>query len=154
MTIADEIEKWDALRRSGAISEEEYERAKSSLLKKHEKPWNLSADANTWGMLIHFSQFLGYIMPVVGMIVPVLLWQLKKNESEIIDKHGKIVINWILTELILLVAFGILCIVFVGIPLLLALAIAGIIFPIVGGIKANDGVTWPYPFSIRFFRLE
>jgi uncharacterized Tic20 family protein len=40
--------------------------------------------------------------------------------------------------------------VLIGIPLLWALLVVGIIFPIIGGIKANDGVLWKYPLSISF----
>ena len=38
----------------------------------------------------------------------------------------------------------------IGIPLLMALCAIAIIFPIIGGIKANDGILWKYPLSIPF----
>jgi uncharacterized protein len=28
----------------------------------------------------------------------------------------------------------------------------GIIFPVIGGIKANDGIVWKYPLSIPFLK--
>jgi hypothetical protein len=46
----------------------------------------------------------------------------------------------------------ILMIVVIGIPLLFALGLVSLIFPIVGGIKASDGEVWPYPLSIKFFK--
>ena len=72
MNIADEIEKLDALRQSGGISEEEYQKAKKSVLEQQEPTSERSSgagpispsDANTWGMLIHLSQFCGYIVPI------------------------------------------------------------------------------------------
>jgi uncharacterized Tic20 family protein len=33
-----------------------------------------------------------------------------------------------------------------------ALVIIGIVFPIIGGIKANNGEVWKYPLSIPFFK--
>jgi len=42
--------------------------------------------------------------------------------------------------------------VIIGIPLLLLLCLVGVIFPIIGGIKASDGQVWKYPLSITFFR--
>ncbi|MEI7903146.1 MAG: DUF4870 domain-containing protein, partial [bacterium] len=95
--------------------------------------------------------FCGYIVPIAGLIVPIVLWQVKKNDSDVIDRHGCIVVNWIITELILGLVFGILCFVLIGIPLLIVLGVVGIVFPIVGAIKATNGEAWSYPCSIRFF---
>ena len=39
----------------------------------------------------------------------------------------------------------------VGIPLLAALGIITIVFPVIGGIKANSGEFWPYPLSLKIF---
>jgi uncharacterized Tic20 family protein len=42
--------------------------------------------------------------------------------------------------------------VLIGIPLIALLCLVGVIFPIIGGIKASDGEVWKYPMSIAFFR--
>jgi uncharacterized protein len=42
--------------------------------------------------------------------------------------------------------------VFIGIPLLLMLAALCVIFPIIGGIKANNGELWKYPLSITIIK--
>ena len=159
MSIADELAKLNDLKQSGAISEQEYEEAKASLLAKNRPAGQqfkdavdgLSSDVNMWGMLIHLSQFCGYIVPLAGLIVPIVLWQMKKDEAEILDRHGRIVVNWIITEFIFGIVFALLCFIVIGIPLLLALAALAIVFPIIGGIKANSGEAWPYPFSLSFF---
>jgi len=162
MSVADEIEKLNNLRQNGAITDEEYQKAKNSLLRQHETmgeklsnaAGNISSDENIWSMFIHLSLLCGFIFPFFGLIVPVILWQVKKNESQVIDKHGRIVVNWIITEIILSIMFGILCLLLVGIPLLAALIVLGIVFPIIGGIKANNGEAWSYPFSIKFFPVD
>jgi uncharacterized Tic20 family protein len=162
MGIAEEIEKLNNLKQSGAISDDEYEKAKTSLLEKNQSAGEkfnravgqVSSDVNMWSMFIHLSQFCGYLIPLAGLIVPIVLWQVKKSESEIIDKHGRIVVNWIITELIYGFVFLLLCFVIIGIPLLIALGILSIVFPIIGAIKANNGEIWPYPLSIKFFQLD
>ncbi len=134
MSLVEDIEKLNDLRQSGAISEQEYQQAKESLLAKNRPAGQkftqavdgISSDTNMWGMLLHLSQFCGYIVPLAGLVVPIVLWQIKKDESEIIDRHGKIVVNWIITEIILGIVFGLLCFVLIGVPLLLALALAAI----------------------------
>jgi uncharacterized protein len=162
MSIADEIEKLNNLKQNGAITEEEYQKAKTSLLRQNESIaekftyvlGNVSSDENIWSMFMHFSLLCGFLIPIAGLVVPIVMWQVKKDESEIIDRHGRVIVNWIITEIILAIAFGILCLIVIGVPLLGALFIAGIVFPIIGGIKANNGEVWAYPFSIKFFSAE
>lgn len=153
MTLANELDKLSELRKNGDLSEEEFQQAKEILLKQGcavVPP--VALDANFWGAMIHLSQFCTYLVPLAGIVVPLILWQIKKNESAIIDQHGKIIINWLLTEFILLIIAGILCFVLIGFPLLFLISIAGIIFPIMGAIKAGNGEIWVYPCSIRFFK--
>jgi len=168
MDIADEIERLNDLRERGVMSEEEFQAAKASVLAGEsagadsgagKSDWtgameNISSDVNMWSMFIHLSQFCGYIIPMAGLIVPIVLWQVKKDESEVIDRHGRVVVNWILSQLIYAFVSGLLCMIVIGIPLLLALVAVGIIFPIIGALKANSGELWPYPLSIRFFRID
>jgi uncharacterized protein len=162
MNISDEIEKLHKLKESGALSEEEYEKAKKSLLEKSQPEGertrvataNDSSETNKWAMFIHLSQFCGYVIPLAGLIVPIVLWQIKKNELPAVDRHGRIVANWIFTEIILAIVFVILILLIIGIPLLIALGIVGIVFPIVGAVKASEGEAWHYPCSIRFFSLD
>ncbi len=162
MSLVEDIEKLNDLKQSGALSEQEYQQAKESLLAKNQPAGQklsqavdgISSDTNMWGMLLHLSQFCGYIVPVAGLVVPIVLWQIKKDESAIIDRHGRIVVNWIITAFILAIAFVPLCFVIIGIPLLAALGVAAIVFPIIGAVKANNGEVWPYPCSIRFFNLD
>ena len=94
------------------------------------------------------------MVPIGGLIVPLILWLMKKDESTLIDLHGRIVLNWIITEFILIIGFGILIIFIIGIPLLLALLVVSFVFPILGAVKAQNGETWPYPFSFEFLKLD
>lgn len=153
MNLADDIQKLNELQQSGALTEQEYQQAKESLLARNRPGEPLAVlDSNTWGVFIHLSQFFAYIIPLAGIIAPLVLWQIKKDESEIIDRHGKIVINWLLTEFILLIIAIPLCFIFIGFPLIFLISAAGIVFPIIGAVKASNGEIWPYPCSIRFFK--
>ena len=109
MSLVEDIEKLNELRQKGALSEQEFEEAKASLLARNRPVEmrfkgavnDLSSDVNMWGMFIHLSQFCGYIIPLAGMVVPIVLWQIKKDDADILDRQGRIVVNWILTEVIL-----------------------------------------------------
>ena len=155
MTMAEELERLHQLYQSGGLSEEEYARAKASLLTPPAKPIVIddsTFDLKTrqWAMFLHLSLLAGFIVPILGLVAPILIWQLKKAEFPALDVHGKIVMNWIISSISYAVISAILILVLIGIPLLIGLGVLCIIFPIIGGIKANNGEVWRYPLSIEF----
>lgn len=101
-----------------------------------------------WAMFIHFSVLAGWVVPLAGLVVPIILWQMKKDELPGIVPHAHVVLNWIISSLIYFVICFILMFIVIGIFGFLALALATVIFAIIGGIKANEGVLWPYPGTI------
>jgi len=109
-------------------------------------------EVGQWALFLHLSQFAGYLVPLAGWIAPIIIWQLKKAEMPALDAHGKVVANWILSEIIYGAISVILVFVAIGIPILIVLFVLGIIFPIIGAIKAGDGIVWKYPLSISFFK--
>ena len=60
--------------------------------------------------------------------------------------------NWLISVMIYGGVRVLLSFLLIGIPLLYALGILGLVFPIVGGIKAHSGLAWKYPLSIPIFR--
>jgi uncharacterized Tic20 family protein len=40
---------------------------------------SMDQETRNWAMLLHLSVLLGYAFPLVGMIVPVAIWQWKKR---------------------------------------------------------------------------
>lgn len=161
MNLADELQKLQQLRQSGAINEEEFQRAKEKVLSGQSAGGPaysgsfLAGDAEMqtrqWGMILHLSQFLGYIVPFAGFVAPVLIWQLKKTELPGLEPHGKNAVNWIISALI----YGVVCLilspVFIGFLLAPILVILCIIYPILAAMKANNGEVWKYPGAISFF---
>ncbi len=158
MSISEELQRLNQLRESGALSEEEYERAKAEALRGTGAVGstggipNFGMNDRQWGMVLHFSQFTGYCVPVLGFLLPIVIWQLKKDEFPVLDEHGKIVVNWLLSALIYMVVCSALVFVVIGVLGFMVLGVLAIIFPIIGGIKANNGRVWQYPFSIQFFK--
>lgn len=114
------------------------------------KPWGI--ELNQFCMLMHLSQMAGYVVPVAGMVLPIVMWATNKEESEVVDRHGKNILNWMISSLIYMVISTFLIFVLIGVPLLFAIGICSIIFSIIGGLKANEGVFYKYPLSIKFFK--
>ncbi|VGO12297.1 hypothetical protein PDESU_00848 [Pontiella desulfatans] len=156
MNLIEELEKLEALHRNGALSDAEFREAKHALLTQHQgfaqspSRGMASSDDELWGVLLHLSQFGGYLIPLGGWIIPIVLWLIKRNDSPVIDRHGRIVINWILTEIIYGIIFALLSIFVIGIPLLIILGILAFVYPIIGAVKASGGKTWDYPGNIHF----
>jgi uncharacterized Tic20 family protein len=92
------------------------------------------------------------VIPYAGLVAPIVIWQVKKNELPGIDQHGKNAVNWIISLIIYSVVCFFLIFVIIGIPLLVVLGVLGLIFPIIAGLKANSGEYWKYPLSIKFFK--
>jgi len=109
-------------------------------------------DERQMGMFLHLSQLANVIFFPIGIVAPILLWQTQKEKMPALDAHGKMVVNWMISSTIYAVVSIVLCLVLVGFLMLLALALMGIIFPIVGGVKANNGELWQYPLVIRFIK--
>ena len=104
---------------------------------------------NTYCMLMHLSTLLGY--SGFGIAVPIVMWAVNKDQSQVIDQHGKNLMNFLVTVLICAFASVPLIFVGVGIVTIIAVGIVSIVFPIIAAVKANDGIFWKYPLSIQFF---
>ena len=109
-------------------------------------------DERQMGMFLHLSQLANVIFFPIGIVAPILLWQTQKEKMPALDAHGKMVVNWMISSTIYAVVSLVLCLVLVGFLMLIALAVVGIFFPIIGGIKANNGELWQYPLAIRFLK--
>ena len=109
-------------------------------------------DQRQMGMFLHLSQLLNLVIPFAGLIVPIVLWQTQKEKTPALDRHGKMIVNFMLSSLIYFAISFVLAFILIGFLGIIALALIGIIFPIVGGIKANNGELWEYPLTIKFLK--
>lgn len=107
-------------------------------------------DRRKWAMLLHLSILTAHVVPILGLIAPIAVWQLKKDQYPEIDEHGKNVVNWLLSMLLYVGVSIALCFVFIGIPLITACGLASVICPVIAAIKANNGEVWRYPLTIEF----
>ncbi len=113
---------------------------------------NPSQEERNFAMFCHLGAFCGAIFPFGSIILPLVLWQIKKEQSAFIDYHGKEAVNFQLTMLIAFIIATVLIVVIIGIPLLIGLFIFDLVMIIIAGIKANDGIHYRYPFCIRFIK--
>jgi len=158
----DRLERLDKLRKSGALTEEEFQKEKERLLDDtlNSPGKNLQTNGNqkfglsdsNFNVLLHLSQYCNFFMPLIGTVVPILLWTTNKENDDAIDQHGKNIINWNISSTIYLIVSFILCFFIIGIPLIFIVIILYTVFPIIGAIKADSGEVWKYPLSNDFIK--
>ncbi len=113
----------------------------------------LSRDARRWAMLCHLSALVGLLGNGVGFLLgPLVVWLLRKEDHPFIDEQGKEAVNFQLTMFLALLLCIPLWLVVIGIFLMVLICILMIILPIVAAIRANDGVAYRYPLTIRFIK--
>ena len=111
-----------------------------------------TAEQRQTGMFLHLAQLANVILFPVGIIVPIIIWQTQKDKVPGLDAHGKMVVNWMISSTIYAIVSIVLMFVIIGFLTILAVMIMGIVFPIIGGIKANNGELWEYPLTIKFLK--
>ena len=102
-----------------------------------------TSDERTLGLLAHVITF------VSTFIGPLIIYLLKKDDSQFVAWHAKESLNFQITMALVSI---ILIVTIVGILLLWIVGIVTIILVIVATIKASEGKLYRYPFSIRFIK--
>lgn len=102
----------------------------------------------TLAMLVHLS---GIILCV---IVPLIVWLVHKDRADkaFLNDQAKEALNFQITILIGYIIGSVLTIILIGPLISLAVWIVSVIFSIVGGLKANEGIAYRYPFALRLIK--
>jgi uncharacterized Tic20 family protein len=111
-----------------------------------------TAEQRQMGLFLHLSQLANFFVFPIGIVLPILLWQMNKEKMPALDAHGKMVANWMISYTIYAIASIILMFVLIGFLTIMAVALMGVVFPIVGAVKANNGELWDYPLTIKFLK--
>jgi len=98
--------------------------------------------------LTHLSGLAGYIIPLGGVIVPIVIW-ITKKDSPLISNIAKQAILLNAIVFVLGAAAAILWLTIILIPVVIlfwaALGLVAVVLPIVGALKAWDGDYFRYP---------
>jgi uncharacterized Tic20 family protein len=109
-------------------------------------------DERTWGMLAHLTAFSGFIVPFGNVIGPLVVWLVKRDQSQFVADQGREALNFNISMLLAGAVCALLVLVFIGILLGVALFIFWLTMTIVAGIKAGEGVRYRYPFALRLVK--
>ncbi len=128
-------------------------------------PSGLSSELRGWAIAAHLGGLVVGLATaaVFGFVGPLLVWLFKRDEHPFTDHHAKESLNFQLTVLLVLViavALAIPALILgvltlgIGLVLLAVLAVvaavAWVVLPIIGAVKASNGEGYRYPLTIRF----
>ncbi|MDQ8193459.1 DUF4870 domain-containing protein [Coraliomargarita sp. SDUM461004] len=118
-----------------------------------ERPEKIPNGDKTMAMLCHLLSFVGLLgVPIGNILGPLVIWLVKKDQDPFVDATGKEVLNFQITATIYGIICGLLVFVVIGLFLLPVLIIAVVVLTIIGALKANEGILYRYPFTIRFLK--
>ena len=108
-------------------------------------------EERTTGLLLHLSQLLGLTLPILAIIAPLIIWQVKREQSKYLDWHGKEAVNFQITAFIAWCVTAVIAFMTCGLGafLFLPLVVAEVVCVILATVRANEGKCWRYPLTIR-----
>jgi len=122
-------------------------------------PAALSSDERMWAMFGHLSALTGMISGFGYVVGPLIVWLVKKDTMPFAAAEAKEALNfnisWLIWGVILGIVAFILMFVVIGfflLPVLILYPLIMGVLSIVGGIRANEGKHYRYPFTIRFIQ--
>ena len=102
-------------------------------------------------VLTHLSQLVSLIIGCGSLIAPLVLWLTQKDKIYQMDTHGKSIVNFQLSLVLLYVVCVPLILLF-GLGFLgwFVLGVISIIYPIINAVKVSQGENPEYPLSFNF----
>ena len=123
---------------------------------------------HTWAMVCHLATFAGWIIPFGNILGPLVAWLAESEEHPHINDQGKEAVNFNISTTIYGIVLGVVAIVgfvaalateMVASLLVMAALIGGIallffhfIFTLIAAYRAQHGIKYRYPLTIRFIK--
>ncbi len=107
-----------------------------------------SSDDRLLGLLAHLLA----IIPGIGILGPLVIYQLKKDESSFVAANAKESLNFQITMILAYIISWILIVVLIGFFLLAVLGVLNVVLVIVATVKASENKIYLYPFNLRLIK--
>ncbi len=101
------------------------------------------SDEKTMAILSHI---LTLVAPIIA---PLIIYLIKKDESEFVKIHSRESLNFQITVVIIVI---VLAITIIGLLLIWIVGIVDLVLIIMATIKASEGKLYKYPFSFRLIK--
>ncbi len=102
----------------------------------------------SYAMFTHLAPIAASVLsvgiPGLSIIAPLVMWQVRKNDSPFLDDHGREAVNFQITILL----FSIASLITLGL-MYVPILIFSIVVSIIGAVAANKGEFYRYPCCLR-----
>ncbi|HAI83643.1 MAG TPA: DUF4870 domain-containing protein [Chitinophagaceae bacterium] len=117
----------------------------TDIIYQEDKP--ATQDERTTALLSHILTF------VVGFFAPLIIYLLKKDESNFVRAHARESLNFQISIIIYsMISFVLIFALFVGVLGFIVIGILYVITVIIATIKASEGKHYRYPMCIRIIK--
>lgn len=106
---------------------------------------DVQQEDKTLALITHLSGI------VAGFIVPLIIWLINKDKADkaFLTDQAKEALNFQITLIIAYIGCMVLSFILIGALLMPIVWIASIIFMILAAVKANSGIAYRYPVTLR-----
>mgnify|MGYP000008791243 CR=1 FL=1 len=114
----------------------------------------LTKEEKDWASYAHFGTFLGFVLPAPAFVFPLIIYFIKKDESEFVRQHAAHSFNFQISMIIVYIVLGIIAFITFGIGVIfvLAMVVVHIVVVIKAGLAAQKGDNYKYFFCINMLR--
>lgn len=103
-------------------------------------------------MFAHLSALIGLIVPFGNVLGPLVIWLVQKDKMAFVDDQGKEALNFQITVFGAAVISAFLMLILIGFLLIFVVGLGALVLTIIAAIKANEGVAYRYPLTIRLIK--
>lgn len=112
-----------------------------------------TSDERTWGLIAHLSGVISmFLCSGLSFLGPLLVMAIKGKESPWVNEQAKESLNFHITVTGALILSGLSIFCVVGVALLPLVFIGALVLTIIGALKANEGVMYRYPLTLRLIK--
>lgn len=91
-------------------------------------------------MVTHLLQLATVVTGFGGLIAPLIVWATKKDDIQGMDYHGKTIINFQISIILLaLVSIPLIFALGLGILMLIVIGVVSVVLPIINALRATNG---------------
>ncbi|HEY4772067.1 MAG TPA: DUF4870 domain-containing protein [Steroidobacteraceae bacterium] len=106
-------------------------------------------DERTWGMVAHLAALAFFIFPFGNILGPLIVYLAKRDQSAFVAAHAREALNFNITVALGGLLSCLLLLLFIGVLFAALILLFWLVMTIVAALKANEGLPYRYPFTLR-----
>jgi hypothetical protein len=103
-------------------------------------------------MVAHLAALGFFVVPFGNILGPLIVLLIKREHSPFVALHAKEALNFNITFLLGAIVCCLLLVISIGILFGALLFVFWLVMTIIAALKANEGLAYRYPFSVRLVK--